>query len=478
MPTVAIIGRPNAGKSTLFNRLIGERKAIESDIPGTTRDRVFGTVKGEKIDFLLVDTGGLTTDRENSIEEDMRTQAEESVAGADIIYFCVDVRSEITAEEEEIANILRKKKPKHVPVFLVGTKSERHDADMIAADLYRLGVSNREIFFVSAKEWIGVHELLEATEETLIANGFQKKNEEKEEKYIAKMALLGRPNAGKSTLTNILSGKEISIVSPLSGTTRDNIDSIIHFEKEEYLLIDTAGIRKKSGMNKEQIERFSRLRALSALSRADITILLIDAMEGITHQDQAIASELKEAGVGVMIVFSKWDLAREKIRTEVGEEWEKKQEMKVEKEDKDTKEQKMSKAAMELRGRFLRSAQSKFPFLSWAPVMFLSSVDKKGISDIFTNAKKIMEERNKKISTNELNIFLGQVLAAHPPASRGTKKLKVKYGVQVDINPPAFAFFANDPDAAHFSFRRYIENRLREVYGFWGTPIKVEIRKK
>lgn len=478
MPTVAIIGRPNAGKSTLFNRLIGERKAIESDTPGTTRDRVFGNVKGEKIDFLLVDTGGLTTDIENSIEADMRKQAEESVEGADLIYFCIDVRSEMTAEEQEIAKILRQKKPKHVPVFLVGTKSERHDADDVAGDFYSLGVSDHEIFFVSAKEWIGVHDLLESTEEALIAKGFQKKDEEAEENYVARISLLGRPNAGKSTLTNILSGKEVSIVSPVSGTTRDNIDSIIRFEKEEYLLIDTAGIRKKSGMNKEQVERFSRLRALSALSRADIAVLLIDSTEGITHQDQAIAAELKEAGVGVMIVFSKWDLAREKIRADISEEWEKKQEMKVEKDDEESKEQKISKASIGLRGRFLRQAQSKLPFLSWAPVMFLSSVDKKGIAEIFSNAKKIMEERNKKISTNDLNIFLGQVVAAHPPASRTKVKLKVKYAVQIDTNPPAFAFFANDPDATHFSFRRYIENRLREVYGFWGTPILVEMRKK
>lgn len=478
MPTVALIGRPNAGKSTLFNRLIRERKAIESDIPGTTRDRVFGNVKGAKIDYLLVDTGGLTTDIESSIEADMRAQAEESVAGADVIYFCIDVRTEMTAEEEEIAKILRNKKPKHVPVFLVATKAERHDAEVNSADFYSLGVSDHEIFFVSAKEFIGIHELRDATEDILIKNGFQQKDEEAEENYVAKMALLGRPNAGKSTLTNLLSGREVSIVSPVSGTTRDNIDSVIRFEKEEYLLIDTAGIRKKSGMNKEQIERFSRLRALAALSRANIAILLIDSTEGITHQDQAIASELKEAGVGIMIVFSKWDLAREKVRNQVGEEWERKQEMKVEKEDEDTKEQKMSKAALSLRERFLRHAQSKFPFLSWAPVMFLSSVDKKGVKEIFANAKKIMEEREKKISTNDLNVFLGQVLAAHPPASRGAKKLKVKYGVQIDSNPPGFAFFANDPDAAHFSFKRYIENRLREVYGFWGTPINIEIRKK
>ena len=478
MPTVALIGRPNVGKSTLFNRLIGQRKAIESDIPGTTRDRVFGTVHTDDIDFLLVDTGGLTSDMHGNIEENMRAQAEESIAGADIIYFCIDVRAELTAEEEMIADILRKKKPKHVPVFLVGTKAERHDADMIAGDMYSLGVTDREIFFISAKEYKGIPELLHATTDALLRSGFQKKTEETPEEYVAKLAFLGRPNAGKSTLTNVLSGKNISIVSPVSGTTRDTIDSVVRYEKEKYLLIDTAGMRKKSGMHKEQIERFSRLRALSALSRADIAVLLIDATEGITHQDQTIASEIKEAGVGVIIVFSKWDLAREKIRAEVAEEWEKKQKMKVEVSPPEEKEKKISKASIALRSRFLHQAQSKLPFLSWAPVLFLSSVDKKGIADIFVNAKKIMSEREKKIPTSELNVFLGQVLAAHPPASRTGKKLKVKYAVQTDTSPPTFSFFANDPDATHFSFRRYIENRLRDVYGFWGTPIRVEMRKK
>jgi len=478
MPTVAIIGRPNAGKSTLFNCLIGERKAIESDIPGTTRDRVFGTVAGENFDFILVDTGGLTTDTNGDIESDMQKQAEESISGADLIYFCIDVRTEITAEEQKVVQILRKKKPKHIPVFLIGTKAEKPNANEVVGDFYTLGITDREIFFTSAKEHIGTHNLIEATEEAFLKNGFQEREAQKEDEFVSKICILGRPNAGKSTLVNTLSGKNISIVSPESGTTRDNVDSVVNFEKEKYLLIDTAGIRKKSNMNKKQIEKYSRIRAISALSRADIAILLIDATNGVTHQDQTIASELKDAGVGVMIIFSKWDLARKNLRDEIETEIEERDKMKVEKTDPQEKEQRVSKASLSMRNRFMRQAQGKLPFLSWAPVLFLSSMEKRGIQEIFSSAKKIMKERTREISTSELNVFLEQALATHPPASKGTKKLKVKYVTQIAMNPPKFLFFANDPDAAHFSFRRYMENRLRDAYGFWGTPIQIEIRKK
>jgi GTP-binding protein len=478
MPTVAIIGRPNAGKSTLFNSLLGERRAIESDVPGTTRDRVFGTIKGHKLDFLLVDTGGLTTDTNNSIEEDMKRQAEESIAGADLIYFCIDVRTELTAEEEEVVRILRQKKPKHIPVFLVGTKAEKPNAMDVAGDLYCLGITDHDIFFVSAKERIGTDDLLEETETVLLQNGFQKKSENTPDEFVSRICILGRPNAGKSTMLNLLAGKDISIVSPESGTTRDNIDTTVRFEKDEYLLIDTAGIRKKSSMNREQIEKYSRMRALSALNRSDIAVLLIDASSGITHQDQTIASELKEAGVGVIIVFSKWDLARKKVREEVEQDIALKDAHLPEKTDPKETETQISKKSIAIRNRFVAQAQSRFPFLSWAPVLFLSSMEKRGFQEVFQSAKKIMEERTKEIPTRELNIFLEQALATHAPAAKKNAKLKVKYATQAAINPPKFLFFANDPDSAHFSFRRYLENRLRDVYGFWGTPIQIEIRRK
>ncbi|QQS59179.1 ribosome biogenesis GTPase Der [Candidatus Peregrinibacteria bacterium] len=478
MPTVAIIGRPNVGKSTLFNELLGERRAIESDIPGTTRDRVFGNVKGEKVSFLLVDTGGLSSDMGNDIEENMKKQAEESVQGADLIYFCIDSRAEITSEEWMIAEILRKKKPKHVPIFLISTKAEKPSASQVASELYALGISQEDPIFISAKEGYGIRELLQKTEKALLLAGFSPKSKNDEEEYVAKISILGRPNAGKSTLVNTLSGRDVSIVSPLPGTTRDNVDSVILFEKERYLLIDTAGIRKKSKMHREDLERFSRLRALSALSRADVAIILIDATEGITHQDQTIAAELIEAGVGVMIAFSKWDIRRDMIRQEVADKSVLEEQRTGEKPSPEDQEKEVSKLSISVRDRFLRQAQREFPFLSWAPVLFLSSVEKKGIQEVFRNAKRIMTERTRTISTANLNIFLEQALAAHPPASRKNMRLKVKYGTQIGKNPPHFVFFANDPDAAHFSFRRYIENRLRELYGFWGTPIRVEIRKK
>ncbi len=481
MPTVAIIGRPNAGKSTLFNALLGERRAIESDTPGTTRDRVFGTVKGERYDFLLVDTGGLTTEVSDDIEQNMRAQAEESIAGADVIYFCIDIREPLTAEEETIAEILRKKKPKNIPVFVIATKAEKPSAEESAGDLYGLGVSDRDIFFVSAKEHKGLFELLEATEAEFERRSFPIKNsqEGEEENKITRIALVGRPNAGKSTLLNTLSGKDISIVSEKAGTTRDNIDSIVRFEKEEYLLIDTAGIRKKSRMNEEQIERFSRLRTLSALNRADIAILLIDAREGISHQDQTLADAIVEAGCGVMVVFSKWDLVREQGRSEVESEQESKALMRPDAmDDEEELEKKISKNVSSLRSYLLRQAQSKLPFLNWAPVLFLSAIEKRGIHDIFKTVREIMHERQRSIKTSELNDFLEHALNLHPPASRGKIQLKVKYVTQTGTNPPVFSFFVNDPDAVHFSFRRFLENRLREVYGFWGTPIRLDMRAK
>jgi GTP-binding protein len=480
MPTIAIIGRPNAGKSTLFNALIGERKAIESDVPGTTRDRVFGTVEGEKLDFLLVDTGGLTIDIEGDIEADMRRQAEESIAGADLIYFCIDIRSELTAEEWEIVEILRKRKPKHIPVFLIATKAEKPSAKDNAAELYGLGISEHEIFFTSAKEQYGLFQLTEATETALLKNGFQSKSEDAQDEHVARMCIVGRPNAGKSTLLNTLSGKDVSIVSPRAGTTRDTIDSIVHFEKESYLLIDTAGIRRKSKSNREQIERYSRMRSLASLGRSDIAILMIDATEGISHLDQTLGAEIVEAGLGVIVVFTKWDLVRENIRDEVDREIAeiKATRVKTDEELDEKREKEVSLRSSNIRKRFQRQAQSRFPFLHWAPVLFLSSLEKRGIGEIFSAAKNIMEQRTRKISTSELNNFLEQALNAHPPASRGNTRLKVKYAVQTGVNPPIFTFFANDPDAAHFSFRRYLENRLREVYGFWGTPIQIEIRKK
>ena len=477
MPTVAIIGRPNTGKSTLFNALIGARKAIESPVAGTTRDRVFGFCRGDDFEFLLVDTGGLTTDAKTDIEKNMRAQAIESVAGADAIYFCVDVRSEITAEEFEIAEILRTKKPKSVPVFLVGTKSEKPNAETFLGEMTRLLAAD-DYFFVSAKQNIGLSELVAATEKSFFQNGFSPKSEKKADDFVAKISILGRPNAGKSTLLNALSGKKIAIASEISGTTRDQIDSEIAFEKKKFLLIDTAGIRRKSAQNRDDIERYSRLRALASLERADIAILLIDATEGVAHADQMIAGQLVESGVGVMIVFSKWDKMRAKITDEVDAEIQKKFDRGGVETSKLDREKMISERISKLRARFLRHAQSKFPFLSWAPILFLSAFEKKGVRHLFENAEKIMTERRRKISTKLLNDFLAEALSSHPPASRGGKLLRVKYGVQIGENPPAFAFFANDPDAAHFSFRRYLENRLRDVFGFWGTPIHIEIRRK
>jgi len=389
------------------------------------------------------------------------------------------VRTPVTAEEWEIAEILRKKKPKQIPVFLIGTKAEKQSSTMVAGEFYELGCSDREIFFTSGKEHFGLSELVRATEEEFARRSLPPKKAANQSDTVARIAIVGRPNSGKSTLLNTLSGKEISIVSDIPGTTRDSIDSEVRFEKETYLLIDTAGVRKKSQMHRDEIERHSRLRTLNALMRADLAIFLVSVEDGITHQDQSLADEIVEAGIGVVVVFSKWDLLRKQGQKESEEEEENKIDLvSPEKIKGEAKGKIISKTVAELRSGFLREAKVKLPFLSWAPVLFLSAVEKRGIHEIFNTAREVMSERTKKIPTHELNEFLEQALQLHPPASRKKIMLKVKYCTQTGVNPPTFAFFVNDPDAAHFSFIRFLENRLREVYGFWGTPIRIEMKKK
>lgn len=451
MYTIALVGRPNAGKSTLFNALLRQRKAIESSVPGTTRDRVFGHLKTDAYHFLLVDTGGLQTEEGTDIEQSVRAQALESIAGADLIYFCIDSREEVTSEEEEVAQLLRRHAKKKT-ILLVGTKTEtpKIEAEALAA-LWSLRVGD-DVCFVAAKQGKGLHELIEKTEELCRQKGYieNRKEELEGEEYVAKIAILGKPNAGKSTLVNVLSGKELSIVSPESGTTRDQIDSVVSYHQKKFLFVDTAGLAKKSTMHREEIERYSRLRALQAIYRSDMALLLIDSSKGISHQDQAIAKEIVEAGKGLVLVFSKWDLLRETD----------------------------SKEMQEKRNLFLWRAKQKFAFLPWAPTLFLSSEDKRGMHHLFETAEKVAEERRKKIPTRELNALLEQALFQHPPASRGTRQLKVKYAVQTGTEPPAFKFFVNDPELAHFSFARYLENRIREAHGFWGTPMQIHLEKK
>jgi GTP-binding protein len=478
-PTIVIIGRPNVGKSTLLNAVIKQRKAIVSDIANTTRDRVYGTYHGQQLDMLMVDTAGLTWEEDGEVAEVARSQALAAVETADLVYFCVDTKSELTSSEYEIAEILRKKLPKQVPVLLVATKAEKPSAQDQAAEYWGLGIGE-DLLFISAQQGFGLYQLLQKSEELLLQAGWTpkgkntKNDEEPADDYTAKIALLGRPNAGKSTLLNTLSRKEVSIVNPMAGTTRDQIDSAVRFENESYLLIDTAGVRRKAQMNKEAIERYSRLRALQALQRSDVAVLLIDATIGVSHMDQLIAGEIREAGVGVIIVFNKWDIAKAEQRELIAEKAAAKAERTGMEIDKEKMEQKISEQNSSLRQRYLRQAQSKLPFIPWAPVLFTSSLTYQGLHHIFTTAKEIMAERQKQIPTNTLNVWLKQVLTEHHHTLKTGKELKAKYIQQVGSNPPHFKVWVNDADATHFSFRRFLENRLRDHFGFWGTPIVIE----
>lgn len=473
MPTVAIIGRPNVGKSTLFNRLINQRKAIESSVAGTTRDKIIGSVECDRLSFDLIDTAGIVTSRDEKLEDDIFEQTTEAIISANLIYFCVNSRDELTGEEYKIAEILRTKNKKNIPVFIVITKSEKKDSEVISGDIYQLGVGN-EFFSVSAKQNLGIKKLINETEKTLLSMGFSRNIKEDVK---LKIAILGKPNAGKSTLINTLINKDLCLVSQESGTTRDSIDTIVNFEKESFLIIDTAGLRKKSSMNENEIERYSRARSIVSIGNSDIVVFLIDSSLGISHQDQIIAGEIIKNQKGVIVVFSKWDITRKKIRETVIEKFKEKKEKGIIFDQEDI-EKEISKESINKRQKLIQEAQNKIKFLSWAPILFLSSVEKKGFGDIFKNSVKIFEERNKRVKTSILNTFLEQALSLHPPASKTNKQLKIKYCEQVGVSPPKFIFHVNNPEFAHFSLSRFLENRLREAFGFWGTSIEIILKKK
>ncbi|MGN6030429.1 MAG: ribosome biogenesis GTPase Der [Thermomicrobiales bacterium] len=439
-PIVAIVGRPNVGKSTLFNRLVGERQAIVQDQPGTTRDRVYGTADWLGVEFTIIDTGGMqdddelppdTSEAETIIARQTRDQANSAISEADVIVFLVDAKAGPSASDAEIADLLRRTDK---PTLLAANKADSAARRDMVFEFYELGLG--EPIAISAYHGNGTGDLLDKIVENL------PDAEPEEETEGPRIAIVGRPNVGKSRLLNALLGQERAIVSDVAGTTRDSLDTEIEWKGQPLTLIDTAGIRRR-GRVEQGIERFSVMRSMRAIDRADVVLLLIDATEDFTAQDLHIAGYVEEQKKGLVVVVNKWDL--------------------VEK-DAGTMDEYRARAAEQL------------DFIPYAPVVFISAKLGQRVSQVLDTALTIIEEREKRVSTASLNKMLQEAVAKHQPPSRPGKWLKFYYATQADVAPPTFIIFCNDPKQIHFGYRRYLENELREQFGFTGTPIRISFR--
>lgn len=449
-PVVAVVGKPNVGKSSLFNLLIGERKAITAKEAGTTRDRIYGkaTIKGKKgngenkgieLPCILVDTGGIEMEKGEVLEGKMRKQAETAIHEADVILFLVDSREELTAPDYEAADIIRKSGK---PVILAASKCDSGLAD--TSEFASLGFGMP--LEISTFHKTGIDELNNQMLEAFESGGFGGSREsgrlEEQENNVIKIAFVGRPNVGKSSLLNAFFDDEKVIVSEIPGTTRDAADFELDYNDQKFVLIDTAGIRRRGAVEKG-IEDFSVARSLQALDTADVAVLLLDAREGITKQDMHIADYVLKSKTGLIIAVNKTDLL------DKGEE---------------------------PRDEWLKNLQYQFDFTPWAAAVFISAKNKKNIEKILDLACEIKKERGKRIPTRELNLFLQEIMLKHRPTGSGSKKPKTLYFTQVDVHPPHFVLFVNNEEWFHFSYYRYLENRLREKYGFSGTPIRLELK--
>lgn len=459
LPVVAIIGRPNVGKSTLFNVFTKSKKAIVSDIPGTTRDALMEKIWGETMDYWMVDTAGLRNARGEDLEEVIQTQAKVATQNADLILFMIDGKTPLTSEDYDIIEWVRKQK---TPLLFVANKvDDGQTMHLLEYTEFGFGMP----WAISAKNYTGIWELEDEIEKQLLEAGFEREEKQDEEEKVINVALIGRPNVGKSTLFNQLIGKQRAIVSDLPGTTRDSIDVEYTDENgQKFVFLDTAGLKRPGRIGRD-IDFWSMVRTQKSLDNAHVAILLIDALDGVTHQDLALAGKILEAGKGIIVGVNKFDLVREKARTE------------EETDERELDEVKMwGKDLDKIRKDYWYYLHQKMSFIPWAPVLFFSAQTGKGVSDLFETIKKVFEETKKRVSTSELNTFIPDIYHSHVVPMVGTKKGVIKYAMQVDTHPPKFIFFVNNAKAFHFSYRRYIENKLRENYGFFGTPIKVEMR--
>ena len=441
---VAIVGRPNVGKSTLFNRLLGRRQAIIEDLPGTTRDRLYGEVNWNERTFALVDTGGLLmSDAEIAslpvadIVQRTRQQALLAIEEADIIVFMVDVLAGPTPGDEEIAHMLRQAKK---PVFLAVNKADNEERRLNAVEFYALGLDDP--WPISSLHGIGVADLLDA-----VVGAMPPGEEEvpEEEEGVARIAIVGRPNVGKSLLLNTLLGQDRAIVSEIPGTTRDALDTPLQWGDRRVVLIDTAGIRRK-GRIEVGVERYSVMRALRAIERADVGLLLIDATEGITAQDTHIAGFITQAYRGIVLLLNKWDLVPKDTYTF---------------------------------DAYVQDVRASMRFLDYAPVLSISALSGQRVKRAVETALFVYDECRKRVPTALLNDLIRDAVAAHPPHStvRG-RHIRIYYATQAEVAPPTFILFTNYPEAIHFSYRRYLENRIRYIFGFSGAPLKIVFRAR
>lgn len=434
-PVIAIVGRPNVGKSTFFNYISGKRVSIVEDTPGVTRDRIYADGEWRGRTFTMIDTGGIEAKTNDHILQHMRRQAELAIELADVIVFVVDSRDGITASDEDVAVMLRKSaKPVLVAVNKVDSIGKMSDN---CYEFYNFGLG--EIYPISSLHGHGTGDLLDACYEH-----FPPADEDEDDEDIIKVAVIGKPNAGKSSLINRILGEERVIVSDVPGTTRDAIDTHVTMGEDKYLFIDTAGIRRKSKIDKG-VEQFSVIRSYGAVDRADVCLLMIDAVDGVTEQDTKIAGYAHDQGKAMIIAINKWDLVEKETGTLES---------------------------------FKKNVRQKLSFMQYAPVLFISAKTGQRVNNIYETVKFVHDQAARRVSTGMLNDFLNEILAkVQPPSDKG-KRLKIFYMTQASVKPPTFVVFINDIELMHFSYERYIENQLRDAFGFDGTPIRFILRER
>lgn len=434
-PIVAIVGRPNVGKSTFFNRMVGKRISIVEDIPGSTRDRIYADVEWLNNKFILVDTGGIEPFSHDIILAQMRRQAELAIETADVILFFVDAKEGLIPSDEEVAELLRKAKK---PIILIVNKVDTASNPDTFYDFYSLGLG--EPLAISSSQGLGMGDMLDE-----IVKHFPSSFIDDEKDDVIKIAVVGKPNAGKSSIVNAILKEERVIVSEEPGTTRDAVDTPFTLEGEQYVIIDTAGIRRKSRIDDETIERYSVIRALAAIRRCDVALIVIDVSEGMTEQDTKIAGYVHEEGKASIIIVNKWDLVEKETNT---------------------------------MDQYRKRIQEDLSFMSYVPSLFISAKTGQRVDKIIEQVKYVYEKTSFRITTGTLNDTLFDAMSITEPPSDKGRRLKIYYCTQVAVRPPTFVLFVNDPNLMHFSYQRYLENYLRKTFDLKGTPIKLIVRQK
>ncbi|AOT68443.1 ribosome biogenesis GTPase Der [Geosporobacter ferrireducens] len=433
-PVVAVVGRPNVGKSTFFNKIAGKRISIVEDQPGVTRDRIYTEVEWLNNQFTLIDTGGIEPKSDDIILSQMKRQAQVAIETADVIIFMVDGKEGLTASDQDVANMLRKT---NKPVILVVNKIDAQHFTGNIYDFYQLGLGDP--LAISSVNGLGLGDLLDE-----IVDRFSDDSGDDYEEDRIKVAVIGKPNVGKSSIINTILGEERVIVSDIAGTTRDAIDTPFTQGEDKYVFIDTAGIRRKSRIN-ENVEKYSVIRSLTAIERAEVCLIVIDATEGVTEQDTKVAGYAHEQGKASIIVVNKWDAIEKETNT---------------------------------MNTYTKEIRNELSYMPYAPILFVSAKTKQRIPQILETIKFVSNQHALRVQTGVLNDIIGEAILLNQPPSDKGRRLKIYYGTQVAVRPPRFVFFINDRELTHFSYTRYLENKIRDAFGFEGTPIFIEYREK